>query len=91
MRYFILYTSSKYGFKENYLKGESFKEMEDKIQKFSNGRICTNKSSLYTYNIPLGFLREINLNFHPELSETDFEVINENKCYDFSKFEDMDF
>ena len=70
MKYFILYVFGRdLILKEFYLKGKSFKHMEDRIRHYSNGSIFTSKFCITTANNYLGFLREIDLEFHPELKK----------------------
>lgn len=89
MKYFILYTSNHDGsFEENYFKAKSFKHLYDRIKYYSDGALVTSSFALYTSNIECGFLREIDLKYHPELTKRDFKVLDENKSYCKSELSD---
>jgi len=91
MKYFILYHGDEeYGFREFYLKGKSLAHMEDRIKNYSVGSLSTNKGTLYTSNIQVGFLLEVNPSEH-QLSKSDFGIINENQSYSLSELREDSF
>lgn len=92
MRYFILYVfNQNMTIREFYFKSRSFVQLEDRIRYYSDGCIFTSKFAIDCDNIFLGFLREIDLEFHPELKKTDFAMINESESYSAKEFDDKKF
>lgn len=55
--------------------------MQERIEKYKYGALCTNKGTLYTSNIEYGFLREVCPNHYPERTKNNFGIINENHSY----------
>jgi len=90
LKYFILYTSNDGSFKEFYFKAKTYKHLDDRIKRYCNGLISTNKFGIVTSNIDFSYLREIDLRCHPELNKNDFAIINENRSYCLSEINDMD-
>lgn len=89
MKYFVLYCISDDGhIFEIYLKGKSMKHMQERIIRYSNGILCTNKDSIMTKNLVASFIREVNPKEYPQLTKRDFAIINENWSMDSSDYLD---
>ncbi|GGB72881.1 hypothetical protein [Fictibacillus barbaricus] len=85
MRYFVLYTLNDNYISERYLKGKSYEHIENRIHHYSDGILSTNKWTLITSNIEVGYLREISLSEFPHLTKKDFAMINENNSLSSSE------
>ena len=85
MGYFILYTLNEHYISERYLKGKSYEHLEDRIHHYSDGILSTNKWSLITSNIDVGYLIEVNLSEVPHLTKKNFAMINENNSFSSSE------
>ncbi|MGD6963991.1 MAG: hypothetical protein ACQET8_14665 [Bacillota bacterium] len=83
MKYFVLYTLNEHYVSEKYVKGKSYEHVVNRIQHYSDGILSTNKWTLVTSNIAVGYLREIQLSDFPLLSKRDFGMINENQSYSY--------
>lgn len=89
MKYFVLnYTGIDGITCEFYLKGKSRNHLADRILNYSKGILSTSKGTLYTADVKLGFLREINLEEYSQLTKQDFGIINENQSYSLSDIQE---
>jgi hypothetical protein len=85
MKYFVLYTIEDNHIHESYLKGKSYEHVFERLQKYSNGILSTNKETIITSNISYGYLREVELIEYPNLTKRDFVCINENNSFSSSE------
>lgn len=89
MKYFVLtYTGIDGITCEFYLKGKSRTHLAERILNYSKGILSTSKGTLYTSDVKLGFLREINLEEYPQLTKQDFGIINEYQSYSLSDIQE---
>ncbi|WP_316572049.1 hypothetical protein [Neobacillus sp. YIM B06451] len=83
MKYFVLYvTWGDTRIDKFYLKGKSYSFMEERIERYSNGCLSTNKFTIYTDNAVYGVLREVPPGEALEIGKNEFALINENRSYD---------
>jgi hypothetical protein len=81
MKYFVLYTLEDNSIHESYLKGESYDQVFEKIQYYSNGILSTDKETLITSNISHGYLREVAVKEYSTLIKIDFVYIDEENSF----------
>ncbi|MFJ5718139.1 hypothetical protein [Neobacillus sp. NPDC093127] len=75
---------------EYFMKGKSADYLVNRLKWFYKGIITTNKWGIKADYLLSVFVREINPNDFPNLSKRDFAIINENKSYSLSDFQDDD-
>jgi hypothetical protein len=85
MKYFVLHTFNDKYTDEHFLKGKSYEHIEERIQKYADGMLSTNKWTLITSNLSRGYLREIDLAEYPEVKKRDFAIIDENLSFSGSE------
>jgi hypothetical protein len=68
---------------EAYIKGDSFQQVADQIEKYSNGLLITKQFGLNTRNIKYGYLREVYISNFPKLTSNDFYRICEKRSFCF--------
>jgi hypothetical protein len=85
MKYFIFYVCFNSDRTEEILmKGKSIDYMLERIARYSDGCIVTNKEGIFTSKVQSIFIREIDLKYFPYLSKRDFSMINETKSFNHS-------
>jgi hypothetical protein len=55
MKYFVLHTIDEKYNEEYFIQGKSFEHLEERIQKYADGMLSTNKWTLVTSNLICGY------------------------------------